>query len=339
MLERRYLRHGLFWLGWVIGFTFIKSFGSGMTAYTGWLLYYVITLPVFMTHTYLVMYWAVPRFLSGLKIILFVAFFGLMMYFFSLCEMFITSNVLSEIFPAVFTENLNYRNPVNVMISGIGNLYIILVFVAVKMIRSWFIADQQEKQILKHSLLVERADANAGIQPEMLLFSIASIEQMGPERLEDVAPAIAQLSELMNSVMQAHKQVVVRLDEELRNMRNLIRLYRIFFLTEMPEVNIDQQELPGSLFPAFMLFTPLEIVIRRHHWVAEDKIRVLITSEKSLEITWDLKSSGTVRLDIPGMKAELDRLYPGRYRIYNTVASGGHRLVIHENTSWEFKSP
>ncbi len=303
-----------------------------MTAYAGWLVYYVITLPVFMTHTYLVMYWAVPRFLSGLKIILFVVFFGLMMYFFSLCETLITSNVLTELFPGVFTENLNYRDPLNVMISGIGNLYIILVFAAAKLIRSWFIADQREKQILKHSLLVERADANAGIQPEMLLFSIASIEQMGPGRHEDVPSAIAQLSELLNSVMRAHRQHAIRLNEELRNVRNLIRLYSVLFLKEMPEVKIEQRILPDSLFPAFMLFSPLEILIRRYQWDAEDRLHVLIISRQSLEISWDEKIPGRAHPDIPGMKAELDRLYPGRYRVSTATASGGQRLVIDEIT-------
>ncbi len=339
MLERRYLRHGLFWLGWVIGFTFIKSFGSGMTVYAGWLFYYLITLPVFMIHTYLVVYWAAPRFLSGLKIILFVALFGLMMFFFSLCEMVITSNILAELFPAVFTEDLNYRDPLNVMISGIGNLYIILVFVAAKMIRSWHIADQRKRQIQNHLLQVERADANAGIQPEMLLFSIESIEKMGAERYKDVSSAIARLSALLHSVMQAHRQHSIRLDEELRNVRNLLNLYRILFLRAMPDVKIEQRVLPDSLFPAFMLFSPLEIVIRRYHWAPEDRVHVLITNRQSVEISWEEKTSGLEPLDIAGMKAELNRLYPERYRVCSAAAAAeGHRIVINENDSWMTES-
>ena len=45
-------RHILFWVCWVMGFTFIQSFGQPVEIYFGWFSYYVITLPVFVGHTY-----------------------------------------------------------------------------------------------------------------------------------------------------------------------------------------------------------------------------------------------------------------------------------------------
>ena len=73
--QRRGLRHLLFWFVWVVGFTFIKSFGESMDIYLGWFSYYLITLPIFVAHTYLVAYVLVPLFLNKRLFPLFILSF------------------------------------------------------------------------------------------------------------------------------------------------------------------------------------------------------------------------------------------------------------------------
>ena len=53
--------HTIFWLTWVVSFTIIQSLGFGIDQYFIWFMYYVVTLPIFIIHTYLIAYWIVPN--------------------------------------------------------------------------------------------------------------------------------------------------------------------------------------------------------------------------------------------------------------------------------------
>jgi hypothetical protein len=336
--ENKYLRHGSFWFAWVIGFTFIKSFGSGLETYAGWLVYYLVTLPLFVTHTYLLVYWAAKKFLSGAKIILFIILFIVLMFVFSYAEMFITHTFLSLSFPSVFTGNLDYRDPLNVLISGIGNLYIILVFAAAKMVRSWYLSNKKSEQLVQDRLFRERADANAGIQPGMLLFSVGSIERLAGERPADVAAAIAMLSELLNAAMQAHKSSMLRLDEEMKNVRSLLKLYALLMLKATPLLKIDQCSSAISSLPAFMVFSPLEIVIRKFHWMLDDSIEVCLRREDLVSISWKRKGRQSKLPDPGEIMRELDMLFPGRYRVRIGSESEIVTMWINENPDWRVES-
>lgn len=332
--NNRYLRHAIFWLTWVIGFTFIKSFGSDLETYAAWMVYYLVTLPIFVAHTYLVVYWAARKFLAGAKIILFVVLFLLLMFVFSFAEMFITGTFLAPRFPSVFDSNLDYLDPLNVLISGIGNLYILLVFAATKMVRSWYISDKKSEQLVKDRLFMERADANAGIQPGMLLFSVGSIERLGREWPGEVAGAIAMLSELLNDVMMAHKSTMLRLDEEMRNVRSLLKLYALFMHRAMPLFKIEQCSAAISSMPAFIVFSPLEIVIRKYRWMPDDSIDVCIWEKEQVSISWKKREGGSVLPDPGEIMRELDLLYPGRYQVRTGTDPGKVTLWINENPGW-----
>ena len=70
----------------------------------------------------------------------------------------------------------------NIVISGIGNLYIVLVFIAVKMIRKWYLTTEEKKKINERFLEDKVAKANARIQPGMLLYAIGRMEEMAENK-------------------------------------------------------------------------------------------------------------------------------------------------------------
>lgn len=314
-LQNKYIRHSLFWIGWILGFTFIKSIGQGMDVYTAWMVYYIITLPVFVAHTYLIVYWAAPRFLSGYRITIFILIFFLAMVLFSFLELLITNELLGKIFPNVYPGVRLYLDPGTVIISGIGNLYILLVFVALKMIRSWVLSDQQKKAIMQRKLLMERADANAFIQPGMLLHSVASIEKLSRSNPEEVPAAIAMLSELLNMVMEARKELLVRIDEEIRNVRRLIDLYARLTGMMAPRLHLSGDVVPDAKLPVFIIFTPLEVLLRKYKMNFPENIYVEIRTPKQVRLSWSSEHTLTVRKDERLVAEELGRLFPGQFSI------------------------
>ncbi len=326
-LENRYLRHGLFWIAWIAGFTFIKSFGASPDVYLGWLVYYIVTLPIFVIHTYLIVYWAGRNLLSGVRIILFLLVFFALMCAFSFIELVITTKFLSVFFPSVFSAGASYLDPGNIIVSGIGNLYILLVFVAARMVRSWYINENNKRVLAERSLYIERADANASIQPGMLLFSIESIEKLAIKKSDEVPGAIALLSELMNSVMQAQKVVIQRVDEELQNVRRLTKLYSILLSVSLPRIRIEGKDLNLKMLPAFILFSPLEIVFRRYSWLPDSILISIIEAEK-VQISWESSEQPFAGIDDVMIRREMDHILPGHFNILIDKTNGTESIYI-----------
>ena len=128
LFENRSWRHIVFWLCWIFGFTFIKSFGQSYEVYFGWFSYYIVTLPIFVSHTYLVAYVLIPRFFSRKLMPIFITLFLGLFYGFSVLELLLSNEFIFRWYSTGSEISEDYLNPGNVIVSGLGNLYIVLVF-------------------------------------------------------------------------------------------------------------------------------------------------------------------------------------------------------------------
>jgi len=323
----RFIRHALFWACWVLGFTFIKSFGLGTGIYEAWLVYYIVTLPVFMAHTYLLVYVAAPWLLQGKKIIRFVVVFLLSMFLFSWLDLFITNKFLSRMFPEVFTSTPLYLDPSKVLVSGIGNLYVILVFAALKMIRSWFRSDHRRREIIQQGLVLERANVNATMQPQMLLHAISCIEQMQVNRPEAVPGAIAMLSELLGLLMESCRLPEIRQDEEIRNVRKLLQLYAHLEGGNPPPLTILGEDTILKHLPAFIIFTPVEVLLRNYGVRRCRELKVRMNGNDHITLVWH--SERVVRPDDAAsvVISEMEKLFPSRFG--GRMSEEGDYAVLH----------
>lgn len=314
-LSNRHFRHILFWIFWVAGFTFVKSYGAGPDVYLGWLTYYIVTLPVFVLHTYLIVYWAAGRFMSGPRIPIFVAIFFVMMVLFSFLEMTITSEILSGCFPYLFTEEPTYLNPGEVVISGIGNLYIILVFSASKMIRSWHLKEKQKQEIVSRNLLLERADVNAGVHPRMLLFSLEEIENLTSKGYETAPSVIFNLSELLNTVMRSGNVSMITVGEELRNVEKLLNFYALLLSSEVPGVKLESAVAGTMNLSASIVFLPLEFIIRHFRKLPGDMILIYVHHSGFVEISWSSDKLRLSEFEKDRLLSEMEEIYPRRFSV------------------------
>ena len=160
--------HVLFWLSWIISFTLIQSIGAGVHQYFVWLMYYIITLPIFILHTYLIAYWLLPvTFFKG-RFGLFALGFFLFLALFSAIELVVSNELVFKPFDINKSFSPGYLNLQNILISGVGNLYIVLVFLAIKAGRSWYLAKTRKEQLLKSKTDTELEIYQYQLQPKMV---------------------------------------------------------------------------------------------------------------------------------------------------------------------------
>lgn len=263
LLEKRIWRHLLFWACWVLGFTFIKSFGQSFQIYLGWLAYYVITLPIFVTHTYLVAYLLVPLFLNRRFLPMFILGFLALFYGFSVMELLLSNEFIFKWAPTGSVIEPDYLAPANVIRSGLGNLYIVLVFLAARTIRNWYKADHRQKELQEAALQRQMNEAVAKVQPAMLLYAIDQIEEMVDRGSYGVTQAIALTSEILSDAMIYHGQEKQLFSKEIELVRKLVELFTLF-RGKRPDVEFFISGDPGQIrLPAMMLFSAMDMLFRK----------------------------------------------------------------------------
>ncbi|MDF1575255.1 MAG: hypothetical protein P1P86_08715 [Bacteroidales bacterium] len=260
----RSFRHLVFWLIWVIGFTFIKSFGESFEVYLGWFSYYLITLPIFMAHTYVVAYFLIPYFLNKRLFPVFFVLFLLFFYGFSVLELILSNEFIFKWYQTSSEVTELYLAPANVVMSGLGNLYIVFVFLAVTTFREWYRADTRSKELQHIELQQQVENAITRVQPHMLLYAIDHIDRMVSESSPHVTRAIALTSELLNDVMTYHEEQHKLFSEEIELVRKLVVLVSLIKECK-PDVEFFVSGDPGQIqMPPMILFTLVDLIFRKY---------------------------------------------------------------------------
>lgn len=337
LFARRKGRHISFWVCWVLGFTFIKSFGQPLEIYYGWFSYYILTLPIFIFHTYLVAYVLIPRFFSKKQWPLFVTLFIGLAYGFSVLELILSNEFIFVWYPTDSVVSENYLDPGNVIRSGLGNLYIVLVFLAAKTVRNWYMADKEQKELKQIELMQQMQDTITKVQPMMLLFAIDKIDEMVKASSPAVTSAIASTSALLSDLMMYHEEKNKLFSREIELVKKLVKLVGLFKST-MPEVEFFISGDPGKIdLPPMILFSLVDLIFRKFE--KEDVMPELNIEASGFSnmITIQMLSSGAGSNnenmdDCMETLVQLENLYRGKVIISHTKHSYGCSLMIKSNT-------
>lgn len=263
LFTRRSSRHISFWICWVLGFTFIKSFGQAHEIYFGWFSYYVLTLPIFVLHTYLVAYLLIPRFLNRKLWPIFVLLFIFLFYGFSVCELMLSNEFIFVWYQTGSVIMEDYMEPGNVVRSGLGNLYIVLVFLAARTVRNWYLADRHQAELMQVELIQQMEDTITKVQPLMLVFAIDKIDEMVEASSPDVTRAIALTSELLSELMMYHEEKAQWFSREIELVKKLVNLMAIL-KEQRPEVEFFISGDPGKIsLPPMILFSVVDLIFRK----------------------------------------------------------------------------
>ncbi|MFH0756368.1 MAG: hypothetical protein V2B15_03680 [Bacteroidota bacterium] len=340
MLENRTWRHIVFWLCWVFGFTFIKSFGRPFEVYFGWFFYYVLTLPIFVSHTYLVAYVLIPRFFSRKLMPVFALLFLGLLYGFSVLELLLSNEFIFQWVPSGPEIGEDYLNPGNVIVSGLGNLYIVLVFLASRTVRNWFRASNTQKALQQEALKQQMEETMTKVQPLMLLYAIDHIEKMVIRSSLDITKAIALTSELLSEVMMYHEEGQHWISREIELVMKLVSLVALFKGTR-PDVEFFISGDPGDIeLPPMILFSYVDFIFRRFdHCDVLPELNIEASGFSNMISIQILKGASNWQDERMGecMSAisQLEKIYTGSVRITYEKNSFGCSVIIRNSSQTE----
>jgi len=190
----------------------------------------------------------------------------------------------------------NYLAPGNVIRSGLGNFYIVLVFLAARTIREWYYADSRSKELQHLELEQQMENAITRVQPHMLLYAIDHIDRMVADALPDVTKAIALTSELLNEVMVYHEEKYRFFSREIDLVRKLVVLVSVLRDCK-PDVEFFISGDPAQIkMPHMILFTLVDLIFRKFENEPSMPELIIEASGFSDMITVQILYSGTRKL-------------------------------------------
>ena len=323
--RKRAILHALFWLTWVFAFIIVQSVGGEKGGYFTWLMYYLITLPLFIAHTYLIAYWAVPKYFFTGRYFSFVLIGLALLVGFSVLELIISNEFIFRIFNPSKAIEHGYLNPKNILISGIGNHYVIFVFLAIKAGKSWYNSEQRRQELLLSSVETELEIYQYQLQPKLVLSLVEQMEKYAIHHPEKAPQLIIKISGFLNRFLFEGKEDMIPLQLDVNLLEEYLDIHR-FALDERIKLNfVASGNLKPFMVPPLLLlpflFESLKIVYACNNTF---EISVFIKVErKYLLFSFTLWSEENFPLNdndnVEITRQRLDYRFRGKHRLIENI--------------------
>jgi two-component system LytT family sensor kinase len=332
--KTKILLHSVFWLAWIVSFTIIQSIGGGAHSYFVWSIYYIITLPIFIVHTYILAYWLLPEtFFKGKLLLALAGSFGLLIIF-SVIELIVSNELVFKVFDPSKTFAPGYLNAANIIISGIGNHYIILVFLAIKVGMSWFSSKNQTAGLLQIKMETELEIYRYQLQPKLILTLVEELEMITekqPDRLPDM---IIKTSNFLNHFLFDVKDELIPLNLEVKLVDEFLEIHKYALGTRLNSSFIVNGNLQAHVCPPLLLLPFINSAIKLvYNCNNSFESTVIIKAEKKyLLLTFTFWSEDDFRLihkeETEITKQRLMFSFPSKHRIIENVDANFAELSL-----------
>lgn len=256
--KRRVVNHAIFWLIWIISFTLVQSIGSDISNYVSWLVYYLATLPLFMLHTYIIAYWLVPRYFFNHRFVLFSVGVLLLLIIASVFELLISNEIVWKLMNPESIQQGNYLNLPNLLINGLGNEYIIVVFLSIKVIRFWNSKVGEKTTLMNQKLLTEIELLQYQSYPRFILNAMDRLENLAETKSPQTSEMIIKLSNLMTNMLAGRNSAKIPVQKEIDLIRSYVEIQRMNLPEKCKLEFLTSGEVNGLDIPPFVFFQLVE---------------------------------------------------------------------------------
>ncbi len=326
--------HAGFWVAWVLFFTLLQSLGQGGSSLPGWFVYYLITLPVFVIHTYLIAYWLVPKVFLQKRYMLFAAGVFLLLVVFSIIEMVLSNEFIFKLVYPSATPDSGYLNVGNVIVSGIGNHYIILVFIAIKIGKAWYHAQNIEEEEKQRNLEASIEIYSYQFRPRVMHRLMVLLECAIQNDIKKSPDLIISISSFLSAFLKENGKQKVWFSEEI----SLIKMYLEIFSTALPGRIRTEFTTAGDFtslpVPCYLFLPVVDYALSLGKWCNSScNCSVFVKEEDrhlcfSLNFSCEKKIDRQKNIDTEMLHRRLQQNSPGKVSLIEKI----------EDTNWKLEA-
>lgn len=316
IFRNRWMQHLQFWgIAYIILFNIFKS--SGSVEWIDLVYTFIFSVPLAII-VYPNLYFFLPRFLRqeryllyGLSLIFLTALGAVILYY-------LFDSWIDLVLPGYYFISY-YSVPVLMLYTG----SFLILTTLLKLSRSWFLLMRMERMSSAHRL----ESLQSQINPHFLLNSLQTIYALSLEKSERTPEVILQLSEVLKYNLYGTGQSTVKLEKELRMIKDYVDMYRHRVDPEHTEILLDVQGDDEELEIAPMLLLPFIENAFKHGLrgnAGESRVHITLeTSGTKLRFRVNNSHGNGDEVDLEPKKGigientrqRLDLLYPGKYKL------------------------
>ncbi|WP_321375235.1 histidine kinase [uncultured Draconibacterium sp.] len=323
--KQRYLLHVVFWMAWVISFTFIQTLNEGIDSLWLWLSYYLLTLPVFIAHTYLIAYWLLPKTFFQGRYLWFAIGVLILLVAFSVIELLVSNYLVFMPFDKNRMFDSGFLNVKNIVISGVGNHYIILVFLAIKAGGSWYRAENQKEELLRTKLQTQLEIFQYQLQPKIVLALIKELELLTEKGAKHAPEMIINISNFLNHFLFEGKEELISLEQDVQLLEEFMAIHNHALGERLTNNFIVSGNLKSYVIPPLLLLPFINSAIKTAYECNENyESTVIIKAERKyllFSFTFWSENNFSIASDEDN-KITYQRLhynFPGKHRLVENI--------------------
>jgi sensor histidine kinase YesM len=324
----------LFWSTWVFSFTLIQGMGTKMHPYFVWFMYYLITLPIFIAHTYIIAYWVLPQTFFKERYFLSVLALIVLLIVFSVIELIVSNELVFKLFAHEKVFEPGYLNIKNIVISGIGNHYIIFAFLAIKVGRSWYQAKNRKDKLLQLNVETELEIYRYQLQPQLIYTLMDELEKIAKSEGEKAPEMIIKISAFLNRFLYESKEELIPLQLEVQLLQEFLEIHKVAKSKQLTSNLISNGNLKSYVVPPMLLLPFINNSFKIMYECNETfESNVIIKAEKKyLLFSFTFWSEKEYRIQ-SNQNSEitskrLNNKFPGKYRLIENIDENFREISI-----------
>jgi sensor histidine kinase YesM len=339
LFKKRWPIHVAFWTTVLLFYAVI--FGRQNNNYIQTLFFIGLLMPVTIGTTYFLNNFLVPRFLLKER-------YG---YFFLYFLYVIIGSLLLEMIVAFLTfivmAGLQIKNmspaSVDLVFLLMALLMVIFLAVAIKLLMHWRQSRDDYQKLMLEKTAAELKFLKTQLNPHFLFNTLNNLYYLTTEKSDQAPKAILALSEILDYVLNASKQLVVPLAQELKQADNYIDLEMLRYHDRVTIEKSITADLDHQTICPMVLITLLENSFKHgvmssseQSWI---RLKIVASAEAiKIEIA---NSVGSIRqktkgIGLENLKSQLKHLYGDAYQLRVTVDTEKEfNLSLTLPKSWE----
>ena len=317
--------HTVFWLSWIVSFTIIQSLGNGGNQWLVWFAYYIITLPIFVAHTYIIAYILLPfTFFKG-RYLWFAFGFIILLILFSIIELIVSNEFVFKLLDASKVFESGYLDFKNIIISGIGNLYIVFVFLAIKAGRWWYLSENKKEELLQTKMETDLEIYRYQLQPNLIYTLISELEQLSEKDPTKAPEMIVRISYFLNRFLYEGKEEMLPLELEAKLIEEFLEIHKKALEGRLNSNFIVNGILKSFVVPPLLLIPFINSAIKLAYECNNsfDSTVIIKAEKKYVLFSFTFWSDKEFRLsdqeNIEITKKRLRYSYPGKHRLIENI--------------------
>lgn len=332
----RYEAHIIFWSVLILVFSIVYGLGPESSSILVLAADHLMSLPFYLTTSYLIAYIFIPRLLFQHK---YIEFFTLTI---SLVLVFAFGELLKTRFlsmPLLFPEKEHFLSLTFFDITRAA-FYILLpavFFVAIKYLKNWYsvkiVKNALEREHLKNELKILKSQ----LHPSFLIDTLEVLKLKAEHDPASAAEGIEQVSDLLSFILYEFNTSRIEIEKEKRLIETFIALQKLNSEADLDVSfsvigNIDRVEIPPML-----LFTLVEYLFKNLNGLTgKVKIQLFMEVQNNNVDFWvecndcaDLLTNSQEDRNLHNLKKRLKLICPDQHKF--EIKQHGNLFILHLN--------